>query len=175
MSKDLLDPRITTFVSDGDIKIAKLIKSLPREPKLKLAKDPGHVLLSISRSLRILNGKCHNIFSPLIENFEKFVKSIVLKIEDADHRVRVYKNIAAHYAGVPDQELCIHKDDSKCIIFFNDQNIKSREIFEKFLNTSSKKIYEIVPNLSTQINESFNHHSKRFLNKLYSYRITKSN
>lgn len=170
MSKILLDERIVNFTSDGDIKITKFIQSLDRKQPLTTTKDPGHALLSISRTIKKLNSKCKNIFTPLIPSFEKFVKNVVLKIQNDDFRVRIYQNISLHYSGVHDPELCIHNENSSYSQFFDTTNPKSLEIFENFLKRTSKIIHDIAPGNSTQINESFNHHTKKFINKLYSFR-----
>lgn len=77
---------IAFFTSDGDIKIKNFVKKLKRTTPLKITKDPGHVMLSISRTIKLLNTKNNNIFSPLIINFETFVKNVVLNIDDQDHR-----------------------------------------------------------------------------------------
>lgn len=173
LMKDVLqDPRITTFTSDGDVKIRNVIKKLDRKEPLILSRDPGHAFLSISRTLRSLNTKNKNIFTPLIINFEKFVKKVVFKIEDSDLRVKIYKNISAHYAGIHNYELCMHDDQSECSQFFNDSNPNALKIFEKFLDDTSKLVGDIHIDCSTQINESFNRHSKKYINKLYAFRAT---
>ena len=105
----------------------------------------------------------------MIANFENFVKNVVLKIEDQEYRVDVYRNIADHYSN-EHNELCIHNEDSKPTQFFDSSNPNSRSIFEQFLDNTSSSIRDVIVTRSTQINESFNHHSKKFVNKLYAYR-----
>lgn len=172
MTIDLLNPNLSFFTCDGDIKIKNFVNKLKRETPLQVSKDPGHVLLSISRTLALLNARNKNIYSPMIINFENFVKSVVMKIEDPDFRVRVYLNIAAHYSNEHDLELCIHEKDSKPSQYFDSSNPNARLIFEKFLNDTSKSIRDICVAKSTQINESFNHHCKKYLNKLYAHRAS---
>lgn len=169
MKNTLLDTRIVSFTSDGDIKIKKFISGLQRNPPLIMLKDPGHVLLSLMRTIKIINSSNNNIFTPLLVNFEAFTKNIVMNIEDQDHRVNVYKNIALHYAGQHNQ-FCMHDKDSQTAVFFDESNPNAFKIFQTFLEKTSELISEIKPGISTQSNESYNHHSKKFINKLYAYR-----
>lgn len=169
----LLDTRIVSFMSDGDIKIKKFISGLQRNPPIIMLKDPGHVLLSLMRTIKTINSSNNNIFTPLLVNFEAFTKNIVMIIEDQDHRVNVYKNIALHYAGQHIQ-FCMHDKDSQTAVFFDESNPNAFKIFQTFLEKTSELISEIKPGISTQSNESYNHHSKKFINKLYAYRATYS-
>ena len=173
MKNILLDTRIISFTSDGDIKIKKFISGLHRNPPLIMLKDPGHVLLSIMRTIKTINSSNNNIFTPLLANFEAFTKNIVMNIEDKNHRVNVYKNIALHYAGVHN-DFCMHDEDSQTAIFFDESNPNAFKIFQTFLEKTSEIISEIKPGISTQSNESYNHHSKKYINKLYAYRATYS-
>lgn len=170
MMNDLLDDRIISFTSDGDVKIKKVIENLCRENKLKIIKDPGHVYLSIARTIKNLSTRNHNIFNPLIENFLRYVKNIVIKIDDPEKRLKVYLNISSHYAGQHDSELCCHSMDASCIQYFDDSNKKSRALFDMFLKKTSGYIKDIIPGFTTQINESFNHHTKKYINKLFAFR-----
>ncbi|KAK8853940.1 hypothetical protein M9Y10_016487 [Tritrichomonas musculus] len=170
MKDDLVDERICSFCSEGDIKIKNFIKTLDRKTPLTFSKDPGHECLSIIRSLKILSSKNSNVFQPLINNFTKFLEHIVIKIVDPVKREKVYLNISAHYSGKHDPELCMHSQNSIYVQFFNSTNNETFTLFQNFLNKTLKHIREIVPGQSTQLNESFNHHSKKFINKLYSYR-----
>lgn len=54
MNDDLLNPRIVSFTSDGDIKIRNIIQKLKRDNSLKITKDPGHVMLSIYSPILII-------------------------------------------------------------------------------------------------------------------------
>ena len=56
----------------------------------------------------------------------------------------------------------MHDIDSQCAQFF--------DVFETFLEKTSQTIYDIAPGKTTQINESVNHHFKKFINKLFAFR-----
>lgn len=71
-------------------------------------------------------------------------------------------------------KLCVHGNNSFYTRFFDSSNPNARTIFEKFLSMTSKAIRDIHPDCSTQINESFNHHCKKFINKLYAFRASYS-
>lgn len=133
MSNELLDNRITTFISDGDVKIKNFIENLQRNGPLVIRKDPGHVFLCIMRTFKTLNTRFHNIFKPILNNFSKFVKTCVNEIEDPILRVKAYFNVSNHYSGIHDPNLCPPSIDSPSIQYFDSTNQKSREVFEEFL------------------------------------------
>lgn len=97
-----------------------------------------------------------------------------MKITDDDLRFSTYKNIATHYTGDHDLKLCVHGNDSFYTRFFDSSNPNAHEIFEKILLMKSKVIRNVHPECNTQINESFNHHCKKFVNKLYAVRSSYS-
>lgn len=84
--------------------------------------------------------------------------------------MKVYLNITAHYSGQHDPKLCYQQNGASCIQYFNDTNPKSRALLDQFLKKTSDYIKDITPGFATQINESFNHHSKKFTNKLFAFR-----
>lgn len=104
------------------------------------------------RTLKSFNSKNQNIFAPLIINFERFFKSVIMKITDNDLKVSTYKNIAVHYTGNHDSKLCVHGNDSFYASFSDSCNPNARAIFEKFLSITSKAIRSIHLDSSTQIN-----------------------
>lgn len=57
-----------------------------RKTPLTKKEDPEHVIISILLSI----GRIRGLISP----FECYVKNIVPKIIDAEHRIQVYKNIS---------------------------------------------------------------------------------
>lgn len=69
---------------------------------LILSRDSGHAFLSISRTIRSLNTRNKNIFEPLINSFEKFVKNVVFKIEDWK-----FTTIFQHGKQVNNYDLCM--------------------------------------------------------------------
>ena len=137
MKNTLLDTRIVSFTSDGDIIIKKFISGLQQNPPLIMLKDPGHVSLSLMRTIKTINSSNNNIFTPLLVIFEAFTKNIVMNIEDQNHRVNVYKNIALHYAG-QHNHFCMHDKNSQTAKFIMNQILMPLKYFKLFLKKRLK-------------------------------------
>lgn len=157
--------RWSYFVSDRDGGIWNFISSINKG--LIKCCDPGHGLQSIKRAFTRLNTK-YKVFEPIREPFFRYVRSVVMKEDDRETRIALFRNVLDHYSG-NHTNLCCHPE-KECKVFFNESNLNTFRIFRGFIESTSELIGSMHPKITTQPVEAFHHARLFYAPKDYAWR-----